>query len=80
MTARALRAGLAMGVLLACVPGAAAAAPPPPNTVSRWDEIAQNTVVSSGAFQNEGLVYMAYVAAPCSLGRERSLAFRFQRG
>src|SRR5918992_705291 len=66
MTARAARArrpGLAIGVLLACVPGAAAAAPPPPNTVSRWDEIAQNTVVSSGAFQNEGLVYMAYVSA-----------------
>jgi hypothetical protein len=61
--ARALRAGLAIGVLLACVPCAAAAAPPPPNTVSRWDEIAQNTVVSSGAFQNEGLVYMAYVSA-----------------
>ena len=61
--ARALRAGLAIGVLLACVPGAAAAAPAPPNTVSRWDEIAQNTVVSSGAFQNEGLVYMAYVSA-----------------
>jgi hypothetical protein len=61
--ARALRAGLAIGVLLACLPGATAAAPPPPNTVSRWDEIAQNTVVSSGAFQNEGLVYMAYVSA-----------------
>jgi hypothetical protein len=62
MTAWAARA-LAIGVLLACVPGAAVAAPSPQNTVSRWDEIAQNTVVSSGAFQNEGLVYMAYVSA-----------------
>ena len=36
-TARALRAGLAIGVLPACVPGAAAAASSPPNTVSQWD-------------------------------------------
>jgi hypothetical protein len=63
MTARALRAALAIAVLLACTPGAAAAASPPPNSVSQWGEIAQKTVVSSGALQNEGLVYMAYVSA-----------------
>jgi hypothetical protein len=31
--------------------------------VQTWDEIAANTVVKSGAFQNEGLIYMAYVSA-----------------
>ena len=35
---------------------------PPRNTVDQWDKIAENTVVGSGAFQNEGLVYMAYVS------------------
>ena len=35
---------------------------PPGNTVDQWDKIAENTVVGSGAFQNEGLVYMAYVS------------------
>jgi hypothetical protein len=33
---------------------------PPGNTVAQWDKIAEDTVVGSGAFQNEGLVYMAY--------------------
>jgi hypothetical protein len=31
------------------------------NTVQQWDKIAEDTVVGSGAFQNEGLIYMAYV-------------------
>jgi hypothetical protein len=35
---------------------------PPGNTVEQWDKIAEDTVVGSGAFQNEGLVYMAYVS------------------
>ena len=34
-----------------------------PDTVLQWDEIAASTVVKSGAFQNEGLIYMAYVSA-----------------
>jgi hypothetical protein len=34
-----------------------------PDTVLQWDEIAANTVVKSGAFQNEGLIYMAYVSS-----------------
>jgi hypothetical protein len=38
----------------------AAAALPPGNTVEQWNKIAEDTVVGSGAFQNEGLVYMAY--------------------
>jgi hypothetical protein len=34
---------------------------PPGNTAQQWDKIAENTVVASGAFQNESLIYMAYV-------------------
>jgi hypothetical protein len=41
----------------------ASAALPPGNTVEQWNKIAENTVVGSGAFQNEGLIYMAYVSA-----------------
>src|SRR5207237_10677444 len=41
----------------------AAAALPPGNTVEQWNKIAENTVVGSGAFQNEGLIYMAYESA-----------------
>jgi len=33
---------------------------PPGNTVEQWDQIAEDTVVGSGAFQNEGYIYMAY--------------------
>jgi hypothetical protein len=35
---------------------------PPGNTVEQWDKIAEDTVVGSGAFQNEGFLYMAYVS------------------
>jgi len=38
----------------------AAAALPPGNSVEQWNQIAENTVVGSGAFQNEGYLYMAY--------------------
>ena len=41
----------------------AAAALPPGNTVQQWNQIAENTVVGAGAFQNEGLIYMGYVSA-----------------
>jgi hypothetical protein len=41
----------------------AAAALPPGNTVAQWNTIAEDTVVGSGAFQSEGLIYMAYAAA-----------------
>jgi hypothetical protein len=33
---------------------------PPGNTVQRWNKIAEDTVVGSGAFQPEGFLYMAY--------------------
>ena len=41
----------------------ASATLPPGNTVEQWNIIAENTVVSSGAFQSEGLIYMAYTSA-----------------
>lgn len=41
----------------------AEAALPPGNAVQQWNKIAEHTVVGSGAFQNEGLIYMAYVSA-----------------
>jgi hypothetical protein len=40
-----------------------AAGDSPGNAVLTWDDAAANTVVKSGAFQNEGLIYMAYVAS-----------------
>src|SRR6266540_4369566 len=40
----------------------AAAAALPGNTVAQWNQIAENTVVGSGAFQSEGLIYMAYAS------------------
>jgi hypothetical protein len=43
--------------------GDAAAALPPGNTVAQWNQIAEDTVVGSGAFQSEGFIYMAYVSA-----------------
>jgi membrane-associated phospholipid phosphatase len=35
----------------------------PGNTVEQWNKIAEDTVVGSGAFQPEGLIYMSYVSA-----------------
>jgi membrane-associated phospholipid phosphatase len=35
----------------------------PGNTVEQWNKIAEDTVVGSGAFQPEGMIYMSYVAA-----------------
>jgi len=63
MRARVLRV-TAAALLLTAMNGAdsAHAALPPGNTVEQWNVIAENTVVGSGAFQNEGLIYMAYVS------------------
>jgi hypothetical protein len=36
---------------------------PPGNAAEQWNKIAEDTVVGSGAFQNEGLVYMGYATA-----------------
>jgi hypothetical protein len=55
----------ALVVLTAVVAGAgvrdARAVLPPGNTAQQWDKIAEDTIVGSGAFQNESLIYMAYV-------------------
>jgi hypothetical protein len=40
----------------------ARAALPPGNAVQQWNRIAEDTVLAAGAFQNEGLIYMAYVS------------------
>jgi len=44
----------------AAVPAVQAAAP---NTVVRWNQIAEDAVIRSRAFQAEGFLYMGYVAA-----------------
>jgi hypothetical protein len=51
----------ALAVLL-CTTNTASAAPPG-NSVEQWNKIAEDTVVGSGAFQAEGLIYMSYVSA-----------------
>src|SRR6266581_9240170 len=54
-------------IVMAAVAGAsvrdARAVLPSGNTAQQWDKIAEDTVVGSGAFQNEGLIYMAYVSS-----------------
>jgi VCPO second helical-bundle domain len=56
----------AVVIVTAVVAGAgvrdARAVLPPGNTAQQWDKIAEDTVVGSGAFQNEGFIYMAYVS------------------
>jgi len=68
MKRRAIR--LAAVAIVALAAGAAggttrnaAAALPPGNAVQQWDKIAEDTVVGSGVFQNEGLIYMGYVSS-----------------
>jgi hypothetical protein len=41
---------------------AQAVLPALPNTVQQWNKIAEDTVVTSGAFQGEGEIYMSYAA------------------
>src|SRR5438105_839712 len=57
----------AVVIVMAAVAGAgvqnARAVLPPGNTAQQWDKVAEDTVVGSGAFQNEGLIYMAYATA-----------------
>jgi hypothetical protein len=50
-------------VALASMAQGARATLPPGNTVAQWNKIAEDTVVGSGAFQNEGLIYMAYTSS-----------------
>ena len=67
MRTRVLRAMVVatMAVPVGLVAGAApkaAAALPPGNTAAQWNQIAEDTVVGSGAFQAEGFIYTAYVS------------------
>jgi hypothetical protein len=57
-----LRLGVT-AAFIACLTFTGRAALPSGNVVQQWNAIAENTVVGSGAFQNEGLIYMAYVSA-----------------
>ncbi len=50
-------------IALALVAPSAPAVLPPGNTVQQWNKIAEDTVVGSGTFQPEGVVYMACVSA-----------------
>jgi hypothetical protein len=66
--ARSLRFVAIAGTALAVAASAgtarnATAALPPGNTVAQWNQIAEDTVVGSGAFQGEGFVFMAYASA-----------------
>src|SRR5438034_11019686 len=65
---RAASMGALCALVLAVVASAglarsARATLPPGNTAAQWNKIAEDTVVGSGAFQAEGLIYMAYVSA-----------------
>jgi hypothetical protein len=53
---------IAAASFLCAIPGTARATLPPGTAVQQWNAIAEDTVVGSGAFQNEGLIYMAYVS------------------
>jgi hypothetical protein len=54
---------LTLAIVMAVCASKAAATLPPGNNVQQWNTIAENTVVSSGAFQAEGFIYMGYVSA-----------------
>jgi VCPO second helical-bundle domain len=56
----AAAAAIVLAVFAAAQVRDAKAVLPPGNTVAQWDTIAENTVVGSGAFQNESFIYMAY--------------------
>src|SRR4029434_6983108 len=50
-------------LIMASPIGKASPTLPPGNTVQQWNKIAEDTVVGSGTFQPEGIVYMSYVSA-----------------
>ena len=52
---------LGLAAMLCCATTVSVAAPG--NVAEQWNQNAENTVVNSGAFQAEGLIYMAYVSA-----------------
>jgi hypothetical protein len=54
---------LLIALVLVALASPASATLPPGNAVQQWNKIAEDTVVGSGTFQPEGVVYMAYVSA-----------------
>jgi hypothetical protein len=52
---------IALMLVALAAPGSATL--PPGNTGQQWNKIAEDTVVGSGAFQAEGLIYMSYTSA-----------------
>ena len=54
---------LLIALALVALAAPASATLPPGNTVEQWNKIAEDTVVGSGAFQTEGLIYMSYASA-----------------
>src|SRR6476659_3214556 len=54
---------LLITLALSALASPASATLPPGNTVEQWNKIAEDTVVGSGAFQTEGLIYMSYTSA-----------------
>ena len=56
-------AGLALAIAGAIGTQNAAGVLPPGNTVSQWNQIAEDTIVGSGTQLPEGFLYMAYVSA-----------------
>ena len=54
---------LLIAIALVALAAPASATLPPGNTVEQWNKIAEDTVVGSGAFQTEGLIYMSYTSA-----------------
>src|SRR4051812_9186315 len=59
---RALAVSATTVAVLAGAASSAFAALPPGNAAQQWDQIAEDTVVGSGAVQSEGFLYMAYVS------------------
>jgi hypothetical protein len=55
--------GVALAIRVVFTSQAVEAALPPGNSVQQWNKITEDTVVASGAFGNEGLIYLAYVSA-----------------
>ena len=61
---RRLRVRLVLALAaLSTMTAAPRAVLPPGNAVQQWNRIAEDTVVASNAFRNEGFIYMAYVSA-----------------
>ena len=56
----AAAAAIVLAIFAAAQVRNAKAVLPPGNTDAQWDKIAEDTVVGSGAFQNESFIYMAY--------------------